>query len=312
MNNVQRLEIEQNFFTDAIILLTCAPKDVSKHVSELSKKYCISKEAVYYRIRTKYGDKLANVRIKYRQPNKDVLLQIVRLSNSTEEVQQKLNLTDWEFIGLYDRVLGISTFHKAKMLSLKDMEITKYTPSIKDNRSLIYGMRLGDASYDSKRKSMRIEHCYRQKDWLEKKVELLSLAYPYISKNIVERVRTPKNTFYWYSRKLLGSAVQYNEISKEQMANDINQFGLFVLYLDDGNLGTYGSSSVLGFAVQNKHIGEVLIKNLKSFGFDFKQETDNYISIKRKSAIQTYLNEMILPFIELVPNSMKYKTVLMV
>ena len=93
MNNVQRLEIEQNFYTDALTLLTCMPKEVSSNVRKLAKKYCISEEAVYYRIRTKYGDKLANVRIKYRQPTADVLLQIVKLSSNTQEVQEKLGLS---------------------------------------------------------------------------------------------------------------------------------------------------------------------------------------------------------------------------
>lgn len=313
MNNVQRLEIEQDsFYTDALILLTCIPKEVSTHVTNLAKKYGISKEAVYYRIRTRYGAKLAEVRMRYRQPSREVLIQIVLMSNSTEEVQQKLGLTHWEFIGLYDRVLGVSTFHAAKLLAIRSLDITKYNPSIKDNQSMIYGMRLGDGSYDYKRKSLRIEHSYKQGDWLRQKVKMMKEAYPYISDVISIGERPFGKTVRWRSNKLQGSAVQYNEVEKVEMARNINAFGLFIQYLDDGNIGYYNPGSVLGFSVENAQIGETLQKTLKTYGFSFKIANPNYICLQRQHDIQTYLNEMVLPFNHLIPDCMQYKTVLKV
>jgi len=313
MNDVQRLEIKQDtFYEDALILLTCAPKQVPKHIMALSTKYNISKEAIYYRIRTKYGDTLANVRYKFRQPNADTLLQLTKLSTSSKELQVRLGLTDWEFIGIYDRVLGVSTFSQAKMLALKTIEIQTYNPSPKDNESMIYGMRLGDGSYDYMRKALRIEHSEKQQEWLQTKVNLFKLAYPFVSTKIVPRKRSFGNTFVWYSRKLAGSAIRYNEVSKLTMARNINQFGLFILFLDDGNLGRYGYSSVLGFTVESDEIGQALISTLSNYGFAFSQNTEHYIRITRQTDIQTYLNEMILPFNALIPDSMKYKSILKV
>lgn len=312
MNNVQRLEIEQNFYTDALVLLTCRPKDVSSHVDKLAKQYNISKEAVYYRIRTKYGDKLANIRMKYRLPSREVLLQTVRMCEQSEQVQERLGLTHWEFIGIYDKILGVSTFSQAKFMAIREMEIVRYNPSIKDNQSLIFGMRLGDGSYDPKRKALRIEHSYKQKPWLEQKVQMMKSAYPFVATEIKDRERTFGMTAFWYSRKLQGSAITYNEVAKIDMARLINPLGIFILFLDDGNCGTYGHSSVLGFATENAEIGSTLVQNLKTYGFIFTQEHKNMITLKRRAEIQTFLNEMILPFSAFIPDAMRYKTVLKV
>jgi hypothetical protein len=313
MNDVQRLEVRQfTFFEDIKIILTCKPKDVSYHVKNIAKKHNISEETLYYRIRTRYGKKLNEIRKEYRIPDKETLLYVIRNSESTKEVQSKLELTDWEFIGIYDSVLGVSTFSTAKSMALKNIDIQKYVPSIRDNESMIYGMRLGDGYYDTKRSAMRIEHSTKQREWLERKVQLFASAYPYVSTTIKENDRNFGKTYSWYSKKLVGSAVRYNQTDKVDMARKINSFGLFILFLDDGNLGTYGYSSVLGFAIENRQIAIELVNTLSTFGFTFKLENEHYISLKNKHSIQSYLNEMILPFESLIPDCMKYKSELKV
>lgn len=313
MSKGQRLDIEQsNFYKDAQILITCTPKQVATHVAALSEKYKISRKAVYYRIRSKYGKKIAELRKDYKMPSRETLLYIVRNSEDSGEVKQKLGLTDWEFKGIYDKVLGVSTFLGAKTIAISEMVVNKHTPSHKDNISMIAGMRLGDGSVDPRRKAIRIEHCAKQKDWLQTKVNLFSDAYPYVNTEIRTSERSFGTVYRWSSRKLNGDALRYSMIPKIDLPNYLTNIGIFILFMDDGNYGKYGYSSVLGFAVENMQFALKIQTVLNSYGYNFKIETEHYISIKVKTEIAGFLNDFIRPFDYLIPQCMRYKTTLKV
>lgn len=160
-------------------LIVCGNEESSDIVLELSNKYSCSKEKVYWTVRSVYGAKLRDLRESIRTPSEEEFLKAIFLASDTHEARSmfpKISSDSWK--GIYDRVLGVSTFHRAKEIALLNFLPKVSIPQTDNNEAMWAAFRLGDGSYDRVRNAWKIEHCAGQAGWLERKVEMFLKAFP--------------------------------------------------------------------------------------------------------------------------------------
>lgn len=315
MNNVQRLDTahSDSFIEDVQRLITQKQTGKKKFevVSEICEKYGISQETLYHRIRSYYGKGLKDVRWEYFEPSRNELLNLIQECDGPQELRSKLNMPSRQYKGIYDRVLGVSTFQKAKLLTLDDYEVVKHTafsPSPKDCIAMVAASRLGDSNFQSRsgNHSMRMEHCIDQLGWVEKKRELFTKAFSWMKKSSDVKV-TSRNTAYWYAGTF--TSKKYNSLiskPKEDMVRYLTPFGIWMLFLDDGSYTR--SPCVISFAVENIEIANNLSSHLKTYGYEFKVENEHTVTLKRQYDVKRFMKDFCEPFEEFTPSCMEYKT----
>lgn len=288
-------------------LIVCGNDESSAIVQELCNKYGCSKEKVYWTVRSVYGKKLRDLREELRTPSRDELLKAVFLAKDTHEVRRtfhKVSADSWK--GMYDRVLGVSTFHKAKELALLEFLPSSSQPQTDNNEAMWAAFRLGDGSYDARRNSWRIEHCSAQVGWLERKVEMFVKAFPQASTRI--RYNEKRDTYSWYSRKVgHGKFRHIGTCPKHEVVPLLNEFGIWLLFLDDGCY-MHNKQQVISIAVENMEIATRLAEHINSMGFNFRVSNKNCITLTGMEQVLLFHKRFLEPFSNLTPSCMSYKT----
>lgn len=301
--------ISQTFIDDIQVLLHTKQykKDKKRIIDQIRKKYNISQEAVYHRIRSYYGKPLREVIWDLHEPTKQEFLEVVKNSTSPQQVREHfIKIPNSQYVGIYDRLLGVSTFHKAKLSTLTFSEssyIKKYSPSVNDNYALIAASKLGDGHFPvrSGNVGIRIEHSAAQKDWLETKVRLFNISFPWTRKNISH---TKRNTYSWWGGTFSGGKYSaFAKLPKIQMVEKLTPFGIWVLFMDDGSF-CWGN---VNFAVENAEIGAALIAHLKTYGYTFKMYSPNSITLQDDLHVKKFAYEFLEPYRYLTPSCMLYK-----
>jgi hypothetical protein len=285
-------------------------KDKKRIVDNICRKYKISQEAVYYRIRSYYGKPLREVLWDHHEPTAEEFLSVVKRSKTAKEVREHfIQIPNTQYKGIYDRLLGVSTFHKAKLLTItfsSSSYIKKYSPSVKDNYALIAASKLGGGSFPVRcgNAGIRIEHSAKQKAWLETKVTLFNRSFPWTHKKIHH---TPRDTYTWWGGTF--SSGKYGEFAKRpkiDMVEHLTPFGVWILFMDDGSF-TAGNIS---FAVENEQIGQALINLFHTYGYTFKTYNENSIVIQDDCTVKNFMYEFLEPYRYLTPEFMLYKMTL--
>lgn len=292
---------------DLIKIIASRDEDTVSLVKEVADKYGCSTESVYWNIRSIFGDKLRNLKWKFREPSKEDFLRSLLFSKNSKELRQKyiyISFEQWK--GIYDRVLSVSTFSKAKELAMLASLPTKFIPVTDNNMAMWSACRLGDGSYDKKRKSWKIEHCHWQRGWLERKIEMFSKSFPQVSTKITYNEK--RNTYSWYSGKV--GEGKYHEAGicdKYLLIKNLNDFGLWFLFLDDGCY-SHTSQQVVNYAVENMEIATRLCELLNKKGHPFRVANKNTVVLTGIENIIKFFKNQLEPFANLVPDCMKYKT----
>lgn len=292
------------FFKAVQGIITCKDSS-SEKIQEVCRTFGLSQEAVYYRIRTLFGDKLRNLRWKYFEPTREELLKAVSVSENSKQVRGLFSyIPARQWTGVYDRVLNVSTFTKAKEMSLDSFKITKYAPSTTDNKALIAACIIGDGYFDPMRFSIKIEHGAKQGAWLKKKVEMLHSAFPYFSSVVKE---TKRGTYSWYSGKI--QSIKFKDICskpREELVQYLNPLGIWLLFLDDGCYCKTTQQSVsIGF--DKPETGKALQQKLLEYGFNFRIQGKHALVLTSGYNVKRFILEMLAPFEHLTPECMKYK-----
>lgn len=292
---------------DLIKIIATKNDATAQLVQEVASKYNCSPEKVYWNIRALFGDKLKNLKWQFREPSKEEFEKNILFSNNAKELRQKyihISFDQWK--GIYDRLLGVSTFAKAKEQAMLSLLPTKFTPVTDNNMAMWAACRLGDGSYDKKRHSWRIEHCHWQRGWLERKVEFFSKSFPQVSTKIVHNEK--RNTYSWYSCKIgEGKYHQAGLCSKHLLVSELNDFGLWFLFLDDGCY-SHTSQQVVSYAVENMEIATRLCELLNKKGHPFRVSSKNMVVMTGVSNVIKFFKDQLEPFENLVPDCMRYKT----
>ena len=297
----------EDFYKDCIELIRCPHHKKGEVLKALMDTYGIAMETVYHRIRTYFGKPYKKIRWEYFEPDRKEFAKKLLIAKDTNEMRELywyIPKTQW--IGIYDRLFGVSTFQKAKVKALQELKIKQYNPSIHDNEALFAAIIIGDGYVDKRRKSIKIEHGFKQGCWLKRKVELLTKAFPYMSKEVKF---TKRKTWIWYSRKI--PSKKYQELllkSRSELIQYLNPFGTWILFLDDGHLHT-GSTPSLGFSEMPDVLDALQewFKQPENGEFNFHRYQPMSMSLQQEAEIQRFLNMYILPFEHLTPECMKYK-----
>lgn len=292
---------------DLLKVIMSKDDDTAEIVQDLTKQYNCSAEHVYWTIRSVYGDKLKNLKWSFREPIKEEFEKSIIFTNSPKELREKYNYISFaQWKGIYDRLLGVSTYWKAKEQAMINLLPTKFIPQTDNNMALWSACRLGDGSYDKKRKSWKIEHCHWQLGWLERKVEMFSKAFPQVSTKIKHNEK--RNTYSWYSCKI--GEGKYHEAGicdKHTLISNLNDFGLWFLFLDDGCYYN-GSQQHVCYAVENMEIATRLCELLNKKGHNFRVANKNMVSLTNVISVIKFFKEILEPFQNITPECMKYKT----
>ena len=297
-----------SFYQDAATLISAPHEQCRAIVAEICRKHHVSQEAVYWRIRTYFGDKLRNLRWNYFEPSREELLNVVLRCQTSGEVFKELgHMPRSQQIGLFDRVLGVSTFAKAKMIALHELYQSRFSPAVHDNKALVAAMLIGDGYWDLKRRSIDIEHCAKQQGWLQAKVDMFCAAFPYANKTIKQ---TKRGTFKWRSNKITSTKyVDLCSLPRHELVHYLNPLGLWVLFLDDGCY-CRTSQQVLQYAAANRRVAEALQSKLNDeYGFQFRiqGEYHNLVLTGGAPAVFAFIQDILQPFSKLTPECMHYK-----
>jgi LAGLIDADG DNA endonuclease family len=236
----------------------------------------------------------------------------------TSSVKEFWEVTKMPFkfrIGFFDRTFGVSSYQKAKVKVLSEKTIINRNITTEDNKAILTSQFLGDGWFDKKRHSLKIEHGYKQVDYLRFKVNLLCQGFPYLNPSVTIKENhrqingQPYSSYSWYSKKILSK--YYDEIIKatepELMAM-LTPIGWCLWYLDDGSL-QINPEVKIELAIHDTNLRkaaqvELLTYNVHSW------LSDKALCITTQESVVIFLQTFCLPFIDIIPKSMHYKILL--
>jgi hypothetical protein len=288
-------------------LITCGNDESAQVAQEIADLNNCSVEKVYWTVRSIYGQKLKKLRWDFREPDVTDFIKNLFMTKDVATLRSCYPyICDRQWKGIYDRLLGVSTYSKAREIALLEMLPTRYTPQTDNNLALWCATRLGDGSYDKKRAAWKIEHCARQKGWLEKKVEIFKKSFPQCSTKITHN--ESRDTYSWYSCKIgSGKFHKLGVCDKVECVKHLNHFGIWVLFLDDGHLFT--NQQGCSFAVENMEIATALVEKIKALSnLTFRVSNKNEIRITGVENMVCFHKTFLEPFNHLTPSCMEYKT----
>lgn len=293
----------------------CTTVKDNKVYSTLSKEFGISEEIASDRFKSFFQKGVRDYIIDKNTPSKEVMRDAIIRCDSQEELLKFLGIPKMWLKGIYDKYFNVSTFHKAKLKLTNEFDAIPYNPTIEDNLSILISQKLGDGSFEfyDNRSSLKIEHGYKQYDYLKFKINLLKKAFPTIPglESIHKRVY---NGYTSYSYRTNNIRNRYMEIIKntpsEELLEMCTPFGILLWYLDDGSLTVSKSqgriNSKMKIAIYSKNMRDKSIEVFKTYGFDFYQDDDS-IYLSSKLEIMKFLNSFVKPYIHLIPECMHYK-----
>lgn len=288
-----------------IVKLGIESKDVSvfgQHSVRLCAKYGISEKTLYTRFKSMFGMSPREYIEERIYPTKEELIRFILNSESTEEVRKKTGLSVRKFTGLYDKLLGCSTFQKARVKILVSKRPVKYNPTIEDNYAIIASQVLGDGSYDAKRHSLRIQHGIKQTEYLKWKVSLLNKAYPKTPSEVAIRDHAQGHQYAdWYSRHL--GNVDVPHLEPWTLVEKLTPFGWLLWYLDDGCF-----CQDLEICIPDPRVAAAAITELVSYDIEcrYVQSSMKLIMCGQENSVWFYKN-LLEPFLEVIPSCVKYK-----
>lgn len=307
-------KMNKNFYERAKELAKNCNRIKNNEVYEtLSKEFNISLRKVADRFKSLFGKPVRDYIVDINIPTKEILRDAIIKCNTQEELLQYLDIHYSWIKGLYDKYFKVSTFRAAKLKLYNEFDVIAYNPTIEDNLSILISQKLGDGSFEfyDGRSGLKIEHGFKQYDYLKFKINLLKKAFPTIPGLETIKKREYKNyiSYSWRSNTIRN---RYMEIIKNnseiELIDKLTPFGWMLWYLDDGSLHISKNSNQLSIAISNNLIRLKAIEELKTYGFNFANYNKE-ILISDKLIIIQFLNCFIKPFIHLIPECMKYKCI---
>lgn len=296
-DRIEQLRVSNFKFKDA--------KDI------LQKEFNISEMELVRRVRSITQKSLA----EYFEPTDDEIQEALIRANTSEEFKEILGADNAFMHGFFDKRLGVSNFKTAKASCLYKMKIPNINPCTSDNEAIIFSQVIGDGSYDSYRKSIKIQHGIKQLGYLRWKVSLLKNAYPTLAgvENIQVRQHTQGHEYAeWYSRKLPDHVSnKLDTYSFRKLVFNLTPLGMLLVFLDDGCLFWKDTKSITICLGIEKEKHEVLAEYLSTYNIH-SIAYDKTCTIAQKVEIVKFINTFVKPFIKSIPASMQYKTEIMI
>lgn len=304
------------FYERAKELVENAKSTNEKINQKLCKEFGWSSDKVSRQFKSLFGktirDTLNDKFTPTREQIEDALLKSSNVNEMKEILGYSKTAVAWK--GLLDKEFGYSTYEKAKASFISKQQVADYNPTLADNISILYSQVLGDGNYDDIRGAIRIEHGYKQFEYLKLKVALIHKAFPESNtisdiKKVI-RADTGYTSYTWYSKRFGTSYTNKLESkSKLEMLEDMTPLGWFLYYLDDGFLSGDAKTGqvVCGFSTVDNSLKEAIIKIMESQGIIGWNTDKGGVRLSSKISVALFLNNIVKPFEHLIPECMRYK-----
>ena len=297
-------------YFDKVIQEAINQKDVclfGQYAHQIARQFGVSHKTVYNRFKSLFGQSPQDYIKNQLLPSKESLIATILDSSSTEECMRMLNLPACLARGLYDQVLGKSTYHAAKLHILQSIPVAIRKVTFReDNVALLMSQYLGDGSYDRKRHSLRIAHSSKQAGYLRWKVGLIHDGYNTVPTEIQTCTHTQGHEYVcWYSKKL--GNVDFPE-NRESVVSLLTPMGWLLWYLDDG---CWCQDILITTGYQA--VAEAGQAELKTYGIEARVSkcsgANAYnLTMRGQANSLLFFKNFIEPFSEITPECMKYKT----
>ena len=273
----------------------------------LSAKYGVSKKTVHNRFHSIYGKGFRDYVDERILPTKEELTSVILNTTSSDECRSAIGLSHRKFVGIFDKLFGVSTYSQAKEKILLSTPVKVRMSSLReDNVAILMSQYLGDGSYDRIRHTLRIQHGEKQAEYLRWKVGMIIEGYNLQTPEIQERVHAQGHKYYdWYSRKLGNVDFPAN---KAEAVKLLTPLGWLLWYLDDGSY-----TQDISICTHLKAVADAGQKELQTYGIESRVNkahgTNAYTLIMcgGTNSIRFY-KAFIEPFLNIVPACMQYKT----
>lgn len=277
----------------------------------LMKEFGITEMELVCRVRSLCQKSLAEV----FEPTDSEIQDCLIRAETTEEFRELLG-TDTQYMqGFFDRRLKVGNFKQAKASCLYKMKIPGISPCTSDNEAIVISQHLGDGSYDTVRKALRIQHGIKQLEYLRWKVSLLQNAYPNLKgvENIKVRTHTQGHEYAdWYSGRLPEHiASKLDSYQHKDLVNLLTPLGMLLLFLDDGCLFWKETKSITICNGIEKQKHQNITDFLSTYGIH-SIAYDKSCAIAQQVEIVKFINTFVKPYIDIIPPSMRYKAELMI
>ena len=297
------------------------PSDIM--VTLLAQEFGISRDWVGKRFRTYYGMSISEKVTELTMPSREELVTEILRSETVDELWKRLNLVYSFRKGLFDKHFGVSNFARAKALCMMETIQVKYQPTIQDNLSLVCSQILGDGSYDKVRGSIRISHGEKQFEYALFKAGLFNKAFP--------TTKPAGNTSFlthpqghkcssWYSGRLPSKITTFVEASKKSdLVKELTPLGVLLLCLDDAHIDldtTKRTNSYISLFMLDTEAASEMVALFKSYGISctVSARTEGKGGLILKIGTVTdavmFYKCFIEPFLDMIPECMRYKTTL--
>lgn len=285
-------------------------------ISELMRKFNISKKEVHKRLKSMFGMSVDELLTPTKEEMTRAILQVESIPELKLILKKHNGLSS-----LYDKYYGVSTFAAARIVCEEYREVTDYNPTKDDNLSILISQSIGDGSLEYKdqtpRYSIAISHGVEQFDYLVEKVKLINKAYPLTPAvgAIKKRLHPQGNWYYQYrTNRMDNSDMRFvYETKKEDLVKEMTPLGMFLLYMDDGSLVQSDNAKKLTISNGFPKVRQAIKTYLLTYGIDANIYDDSMVvCMSNTVAITKFLNNFVVPFKKYTPECMEYKTKLKV
>jgi len=283
----------------------------------LAKEFGISKRLAGNRFKSLFGMPVRDFISKNIEPSKEEFIDMIIKADNFESLYKLSGVNDMKKVTkLLNKYFNQSNFFKVRANLIAKVPIKDYIVTREDNESILISQILGDGSIE-RNAGLKIEHGYKQYDYLKFKIGLLNKAYPKtnglesIRKRTVFDKRTNKTyySFTYRTGEVLKSQLTkiQNRTLKENIFN-MTPLGVCLYFMDDGYFHISKKYNVceLAFSAINEEKKEILIEYFKTYGYHFNNY-NNCIALNKKISIIKFINDFIKPFSYMLPKCMEYK-----
>ena len=160
------------------LALSCKRVKGNNVYETLAVEFGIGKRTAGDRFKSIFGIPVRDFISKNLIPTKEKVIDCIIQSDNWEEFYKLTDINDSaRLVALLNEYFGNTSYPKIKNNLLAKIPIKNYNPSREDNESILISQILGDGSIE-RDSSFKIEHGYKQYDYLKFKIQLLNTAYP--------------------------------------------------------------------------------------------------------------------------------------
>lgn len=296
--------------------LSCKRVKGNNVYETLAKEFNISKRTAGDRFKSIFQMPVRDFISRNIIPTKEQIVDYLIKSDDWNEFYKLTGINDTKrLVSLLNEYFGYSNYYKIKTNLLARVLVPNYNPTREDNESIIISQILGDGSVE-RDSGLKIEHGYKQYEYLKFKVGLLNVAYPRTNgiENIRKRTQTTKTgeeyvSFVYRTRQVLSSQIaKLKSRTLRELINSMTPFGIAIYYLDDGCLSKSKThnTACLEFCTSDVDVQACLIEYFRSYGYEFAR-TSTSIKIQSKPVIIKFIKDFLEPYAHIIPKCMHYK-----